>query len=71
VAGSDDRRIAAEHQEFPMCDIDDPHHAENNRQPDADQRQAGNRIKDLDRQKSTRSTFSIPKGFDRRAGLRS
>ena len=37
VAGSDDRRIAAEHQEFPMCENDDPHHAENNRQPDADQ----------------------------------
>jgi hypothetical protein len=40
VAGSDDRRIAAEHQEFPMCENDDPHHAENNRQPDADQRLA-------------------------------
>src|ERR1700730_291446 len=49
-----------------MSAIDDPHHAENNRQPDADQRQAGNRVKDLDRQKSTRSTFSAPKGFDRR-----
>ena len=52
MAGSDYRRIAAEHQEFPMCDIDDPHHAENNRQSDADQRQAGNRVKDLDRQES-------------------
>ena len=52
VAGGDDRGIAAEHQEFAMGEIDDPHHAEDDRQPDADQRQAGYRVKDLDCQES-------------------
>ena len=47
-AGRDDRGIAAEHQELAMREIDDPHHAEDDRQPDADQRQAGDRVKDLD-----------------------
>ena len=35
-----------------MREIDDPHHAEDNRQPDADQRQAGYRVKHLDCQES-------------------
>ena len=35
-----------------MGEIDDAHHAEDNRQPDADQRQAGYRVKDLDCQES-------------------
>src|SRR5258708_40221134 len=35
-----------------MGEIDDPHHAEDNRQPDADQRQAGNCVEHLDRQES-------------------
>ena len=52
VAGGDDRRIAAEHQELAMREIDDAHHAEDDRQPDADQRQAGDRVKDLDCQES-------------------
>ena len=52
AAGRDDRRIAAEHQELAMREIDDAHHAEDDRQPDADQRQAGDRVEDLDRQES-------------------
>ena len=52
VAGGDDRGIAAEHQELAMGEIDDPHHAEDDRQPDADQRQAGDGVKHLDRQES-------------------
>ncbi len=35
-----------------MREIDDAHHTEDNRQPDADQRQAGYRVKDLDCQES-------------------
>ena len=35
-----------------MGEVDDAHHAEDDRQPDADQRQAGYRVKDLDCQES-------------------
>jgi len=52
LVGRDDRRIAAEHQKFAMREIDDAHHAEDDRQPDADQRQAGDCVKDLDCQES-------------------
>ena len=52
VVGRDDRGIAAEHQKLAMGEIDDTHHAEDDRQPDADQRQAGDGIKDLDCQES-------------------
>jgi argininosuccinate synthase len=42
-----DHGIAAQHQKFAMGEVDHPHHAVNDRQPDADQRQAGDRIRDL------------------------
>ena len=45
-----DGRVAAEHQELAVGEIDDPHHAEDDRQPEADQREAGDRVEDLDRQ---------------------
>jgi hypothetical protein len=50
VTVGDNRGIAAKHQEFTMCEIDDPHHAKDNRQPDADQRKAGDCVKHLDRE---------------------
>jgi hypothetical protein len=43
-----------------MGEIDDPHHAKNDGQADADQRQAGNGIKDLIARRTTRSTFTFP-----------
>ncbi len=45
-----DRGIAAEHQELAMREVDDLHHAEDDRQPHADQREAGDGVKNLDRQ---------------------
>ena len=36
-----DHGVAAEHDEFAMGEIDHPHHAENHRQPDRDEDQAG------------------------------
>ena len=50
MARRHDRGIAAEHEKFAMREIDHPHHAENDREPDADQAQAGDRVEDLDRQ---------------------
>ena len=45
-----------------MGEVDDPHHAEDNRQPDADQRQAGDRVKRPGSPgEQSRSTFTIPK----------
>ena len=48
-----DHGVAAEHDEFAMREIDHSHHAENHRQSDGDQKQAGdgghNLIDDNDR----------------------
>ncbi len=45
-----DGGVAAEHQELAMREVDDLHHAEDDREPDADQRQARHGVKNLDRQ---------------------
>ena len=45
-----DRGVAAEHQELAMREVDDLHHAEDDRQPHADQREAGDGVENLDRQ---------------------
>ena len=45
-----DRGVAAEHQELAVREVDDLHHAEDDRQPHADQGEAGDRIENLDRQ---------------------
>ncbi len=44
----EDRGIAAEHQEFAMREVDDPHHAEDDGEPDADQGEARDGEKPLD-----------------------
>jgi hypothetical protein len=65
VACGNDRRIAAEHQEFAMREVDHPHHAEDDRQSDADQRQAGDGVKDLNyQQRNEIHVHPSQTGFD-------
>ena len=40
-------RVAAEHQELAVGEVDDPHHPEDDRQPEADERQVGDPVEDL------------------------
>src|SRR6266568_8216186 len=65
MAGCDDRRITAQHQEFAMGEIDHPHHAEDDRQPDADERQAGYRVEDLDCEQSNKIHFHLSRTLSR------
>ena len=46
-----DGGITAKHQKLAMREVDDLHHAEDDRQPHADQREAGDGVENLDRQK--------------------
>ena len=43
-----DERVAAHHQELAVGEVDDPQHPEDHGQPDADQRQAGDRVQEME-----------------------
>ena len=45
-----DGGVAAKHQKLAVRQVDDLHHPEDDRQPHAHQREAGDRIENLDRQ---------------------
>src|SRR6185312_5330 len=47
--GAGDGRIAAEHDELAMGEIDHAHHAEDDRQPGADEREEGDHVDDLEK----------------------
>ena len=40
-------RVAAQHQELAVGEVDDPHHPEDDRQPEADERQVGDPVENL------------------------
>jgi hypothetical protein len=45
--GRHENAVSAEHEELTMGEINHAHHAENDCQPDAQERQAGNRVQYL------------------------
>ena len=45
-----DRGVAAKHQKLAVGEVDDFHHPEDDREPHAHQREAGDRIENLNRQ---------------------
>src|SRR6185312_1775815 len=47
--GAGNRRVAAEHDELAMGEVDDAHHAEDDRQPGADQHEEGDHVDDLEK----------------------
>ena len=45
---AEDRRVAADHHELAVREVDDAHHPEHDRQPGADQREEGDHVEDLE-----------------------